>query len=177
MKTFLLAVVLLWPFAAAAQGGWRDMEGNPIPETAAAKSADGFHATLIVTPDQDWQEKWNTPPETVPHFSEASEVGPGGEPYILAFLSNPKRDPSGMTDVTCDFTVVRPDGTKSVDEADMDCFTTQLATDPTSVYLSAISLKYVAEPADPRGKWTVRVTMRDNHRGVEIPLEATFLVR
>lgn len=173
----LSTALLLSPFTAYAQSGWRDREGNPVPESPSSKSKDGFSAMLLVTPDKDWQEKWNTPPETAPHFKEAKEVEADGELFILSFLANPKIDDSGMANVTCDFIVIRPDGSKSINELNMPCFVTKLTTDPKSVYLSAASLKYVAEPNDLRGTWLVNITVRDNLRNVEIPLETSFSVK
>lgn len=176
-RAAVLAALLL-PLLASAQDGWKDMQGKPVEESESVKSRDGFSAMLVVTPDQDWQAKWNTPRETTPHFSSASEVGPGGELFILTFLGNPKVDPgSGMTDVACDFIVRRPDGSDSVRELDVPCFKTQLPGDPRSVYLSSVWLKYIAEPTDARGTWTVLVTVKDRLRTVDIPLRTTFVVR
>jgi hypothetical protein len=173
----MAATILFVSFAATAQSGWIDMQGNSLPETGSAKSKGGFSASLVVTPDKDWQEKWDTPPDVVPHFTEAREVSDGGELYILTFLSNPKLDPTGMTDVACDFVVTRPDGSKSVNEMDVPCFKVALATDPKQVYLSGTWLKVIAEPADLRGAWEVGVTVKDRIRGVEIPLETTFQLK
>lgn len=169
--------LLLLSFAAAAQSGWKDGKDDPLSDSDAAKSKDGFSATLIITSDQDWLEKWNTSPETIPHFTEGREVAEGGELAILAFLANPKVDASGMTDVACDFVVTRPDGSKSTEELDMPCFKVKLTADPAQVYLSAASLKYVAEPTDLRGTWNVSVTVKDRHRNVALPLRASFVVR
>ncbi|TAH45022.1 MAG: hypothetical protein E6R11_04230 [Rhodocyclaceae bacterium] len=127
------------------------MDGNPLPETEARLSRDGFSASLVVTSDRDWQAKWETSPETVPHFTEANEVSKGGELSILTFLANPLIGPSGMTDVACDFIVTRPDGSKSINELDMPCFNFELKTNPKNVYLTAASLKHIAEPSDLRG--------------------------
>lgn len=176
LKIFCLIPLLLAAFAVFADGGWRDKNGNLLPDSPSSKSKDGFAVMLLVTPDADWEEKWNTPPETTPHFSEATKVGPDGELFILTFLANPQLDASGMASVSCDFIVARPDGSKSVNELDMPCFETKLTTDPKNVYLTAASLKYVTEPADPRGEWTVNVTLRDNVRGIEIPLATSFTV-
>ena len=153
------------------------MQGNALPETETARSKEGFSASLVITPDKNWQEKWETPPEEVPHFTESKEVSDAGELYILTFLSNPKLDPTGMTDVACDFVVSRPDGSKSVDEVDIPCFKVALTTNPQQVYLSGTWLKFLAEPADLRGTWGVAVTVKDRVRSVEIPLKTTFLVK
>ena len=177
LLNILLATATLIMSSGALADGWRDREGNPVPDSASSKSKDGFAAMLLVTPDKDWQEKWNTPPEVAPHFSTAKEVEAGGEVFILSFLANPRLDVNGMANVTCDFVVIRPDGSKSINELDMPCFVVKLTTDPKSVYLSSASLKYIAEPQDPRGKWLVNVKLRDNIRGIEIPLETSFTVR
>jgi len=177
LGALLMTALFLTPLAAAAQNGWRDSKGDPVPESSSSRSKGRFSAMLLVTPDKDWQAKWDTPPETAPHFTEASEVTAGGELFILSFLANPQIDESGMANVTCDFIVSRPDGSRSINEKNMPCFVTRLATDPKSVYLSAASLKYIAEPQDPRGVWKVQVTLRDNTRRVEIPLETSFTVR
>ena len=174
---FSLLLTSLLPLAATAQDGWRSMDGTPIPESESRKSRNGFSATLIVTPDQDWQEKWNTPPETIPHFSEADEVHAGEELFILTFLSNPGMDGSRSTDVTCDFAVTRPDGSRSIAETDLPCFRTTLQGDPHNVYLSGAALTYIAEPDDPRGTWTVDVVIKDHHRAVDLPLRTSFVVK
>ncbi len=179
MTSLRLALLLasLLPLAVMAQSGWRTMDGTSIPESESRKSRDGFSATVIVTPDQDWQQKWETPPATIPQFSEADEVHAGDELFILTFLSNPGIDDAGNTNVTCDFTVTRPDGSRSVEEVDLPCFRVTLQGDPRNVYLSAASLKYVAEPDDLRGTWVVDIVVNDQHRAVQLPLRTAFLVR
>ncbi len=177
LKRLAGPLLLCASLGATAQGAWRDMNGVPLPESSTGKSRQGFSAMLIVTPDQDWQEKWNTPPETVPGFRTATEVSEGGELFILTFLSNPQLDAGGMTDVSCDFQVQRPDGSMSADEHDLPCFKVPLKADPRHVYLSTASMKFVAEPSDLRGLWQVRVTVRDLHRQVSIPLETSFTLK
>lgn len=179
MKSIRSFLILLFALSlpAFAQSGWHDMDGNPLPETESRRSQDGFSASLVVTPDRDWQAKWETPPETVPHFTEAREVSEGGELTVLTFLSNAQLSDEGMTEVACDFIVTRPDGSKSINEIDMPCFNYELKTDPTNVYLTAASLKYVAEPSDQRGTWVVAVTVKDRVRGVTLPLRTSFVVK
>jgi len=173
----VLSVALLVAASDGVAQGWSTPSGEVLPDTPASKSRDGFSATLVVTPDKDWKEKWDTPPETTPHFSEAREVAEGGELYILTFVANPMLDEARRADVTCDFAVTRPDGSRSVDERELPCFVATVDGDPKNVYLTAASLKYVAEPSDLRGEWVVDVTLRDNLRGVELPLRTSFIVK
>lgn len=156
------------------EGGWVDREGNRVPNSDAMKSVGGFGGWLVVTPDLDWEDKWNTPRETVPYFSEATEVRLGETLTILPFFINPLPDQDGIVSIGCDLKVIRPDDSVALDEKGLDCFTTKLQSDPRSVYLSAIYPKYVGETGDPFGTWIVEVVLRDNNRGVETPLKVKF---
>ncbi|WDY55882.1 hypothetical protein [Pseudomonas sp. PSKL.D1] len=160
-----------------AQGGWVDGNGRLLPDTDYAKSRQGFSASLFITSDSDWNEKWNTSPGTTPRFKTASEVSKNGELFILTFLANPKLDSTGMTDVSCDFTVTRPDGSRSLYEQGLPCFKTRLTTAPTLVYLTSAAMKFVADIDDPSGSWSVDVIVRDHLRGLSIPLHTSFIVR
>lgn len=172
MKTFAAFAAALW-FAAmpAFAQGWQDPQGNPIHETSSMKSVEGFAGALIVTPDADWQEKWNTPAEVVSHFTEASEVRLGGKLQVLIFFSNPQLDAERLADVSCDLEVIRPDGSKGVDQQDVECYRGPIPNEPAHLYMARPSLQFIAEEGDLPGEWTMRVTLRDNHRGVGMVLE------
>ena len=103
MKTliaFLLTTLI--GTAGAQEYFWRDKSGNSIPDTPDRKSENGFAGWLVVTPDQDWKEKWETPPETIPHFSEASTVRVGEQLFTLIFFANPAEGDDGIAEVKCD---------------------------------------------------------------------------
>jgi hypothetical protein len=170
----LLSATALSATAFLNGDGWVDRQGNPVPDSNAMKSIDGFGGWLVVTPDSDWAEKWNTPRETVPVFSEASEVRLGEVLTILPFFLNPLPNENGFVSIGCDLRVSRPDGTRSVDATDLDCSTFQLPGDPRSVFLSTLYTKYVGELGDPYGVWVVEMVLRDNVRGVEVPLKVSF---
>ena len=49
---------LLFAGAAQAQStGWRDDSGKPVAETASMKSQSDFAGSLLLTTEEDWQEK------------------------------------------------------------------------------------------------------------------------
>lgn len=56
------------------------------------KSKNDFAGSLLATIDEDWEKKWNTPPETKPNFNKAGTVPYGKKVFILTFFSNPLRD-------------------------------------------------------------------------------------
>jgi len=153
---------------------WRTGDGSKAPNTKNQKSISGFGGWLLVTPDKDWEAKWNTPREYIPHFSEADEVELGEELTILPFFANPKLDESRNYSIFCDIKIVRPDGRLSIDEIDIPCAQGALDTDPMSIFLTQTVIKYVGEAGDPYGEWTVYFNMKDALRGIEIPLETSF---
>jgi hypothetical protein len=58
-----------------------------------------------------------------------------------------------------------------VDEQDVECYQGPISGEPASLYMARPSLQFVAEAGDLPGPWTMRVTLRDNHRGVGMILE------
>ncbi|UHQ21974.1 hypothetical protein LVB77_15015 [Lysobacter sp. 5GHs7-4] len=177
--TAVLALALALPGMAAEPetGGWRSQSGEPVPDTDAMRSVQGFAGRLLLTADRDWEQKWNTPAEHTPRFDETDEVCIGGRLTMLTFLANPKVGDDGMTDVACDVLILRPDGSASTGAKDLPCFKVELKGDPTHIYLSATNLEFIAEPGDPLGRWTLRVTLKDRLRGVEVPLSTGFTVK
>lgn len=176
--TYALAMMaLMLPMTTFASDGWINGDGKAVPQTDAMKSSDGFAASLLVTSDADWRAKWETPPESTPSFTEASEVHLGGELFLLTFLSNPQLDENRVPKVHCDLRMLRPDGSTSVDERDVPCFTAALPGPPTLLYMTSVQLKFVAEASDPKGTWTAQVVVRDLLRNVSLPLQARFDVR
>jgi hypothetical protein len=178
MKTLAIAAACLAiSFAALGQSEtWKDQDGRPLPNTEARKSLNGLGGWLLVTSDADWQEKWGTPEQTVPHFTEALTVGRGKTVFVLAFFTNPKANSQGRADLTCDLDVTRPNGTTSIHQDDVVCFRGALKGSPTSMYLSAPVIGFTGEAADPAGTWTVRITLKDNVRNTVLPLKASFVL-
>lgn len=173
----LAAMALMLPLTALASDGWINKEGKAVPQTDAMKSEDGFAASLLITSDADWQTKWETPPDTTPSFTEASEVRLGGELFVLTFLSNPQIGGDDRPRVNCDVRMLRPDGSTSAEEQDVPCFTAPLPGPPTLLYMTNLHMKFVADADDPKGTWTAKIVVKDMLRGVSLPLQASFEVR
>jgi hypothetical protein len=164
-KAALLALLLTSnAFAAAA------------PETESQKTVAGFRGLLIVTPDKDWEKKWNTSPETIPYVSGASTVRKGGELFILTLFSNPQLDASEAASVSMDIDVTRPDGSSSSHAEDAVCVRGKLKGPPDNLYLCGQVVGFVAEPADPAGAWSVRVLLKDDVRKVSMTLATSFVL-
>jgi len=176
LSRLLLALCFGFQPATAADTVWHDRDGKAIPDTESRKSANGFGASLVVTPDEDWEAKWNTPPETVPTFREARTVKRGGAVTILIFFANPKTDARNTINVRCDLRVLRPDGSFSINANDVVCMKGPLRGSPTSVRLAAPVLKFIGEPQDPLGEWRVMVSVKDVLRETSLQLETSFIL-
>lgn len=173
-------LILLLTFCFSAQAfcdeefHWRMSDGSKAPNTKNQKSISGFGGWLLVTPDKDWEEKWNTPKENIPHFAEAEEVELGEELTILPLFANPKLDENKNFSILCDIKIIKPDGSFSINEVDVPCAQGVLETDPMSIFLTQTVIKYIGEKGDPYGVWTVYFNMKDVFRNIEVPLETSF---
>jgi hypothetical protein len=179
MKSILLPLVFMAGvhLAASAQSQssyWKDTNGKPVTETPSMKSKDGFAGSVIVTSDEDWKAKWDTPPENAPRFTKASLVPYGKKVAILIFFSNPKLDGQGDANVRCDLQIVDPVGKEVLSQKDQVCYTGKIKGSLYSLYLSAPVIEFSGDPGDPIGNWEVNVVLRDAVRGVELPLRTTF---
>ena len=158
----------------AKHEGWVTKDGKPVPNTNNMKSINGFGGWLIITPDKNWEEKWDTPSYTTPHFSEASEVEYGENLTILTFYINPLVDASGNINITCGVKIVRPNNTISLNQQNIKCINTKLKGSPRNIRLSPVVIKYSGDKGDPAGEWLVEVNINDKNRGVSIPLKSRF---
>lgn len=173
----LAMMALLLPFNGLAQSDWRNADGTPMAQRSASAAARGFSASLVVTDNPQWRAIWDATTGDQPRFEAAQDVRNGGELYIVAFLSNPLPGADGTSNVRCDVRVNRPDGSATMDQRGLPCFQGRPGADPGLIYLSSEGVRFLAEATDPRGTWTVRITLTDANRGVALPLQATFNVR
>ncbi len=175
--TYALAMMaMMLPLNSSANDGWINGAGKAMPETDAMNPAVacGIAAGHLRC---RLAGQVGTPPETTPGFTQADEVHPGGELFLLTFLSNPQLDENRVPKVHCDLRMLRPDGSTSIDERDVPCCTAALPGPPTLLYMTNLHLKFVAEASDPKGTWTAQVVVRDLLRNVSLPLQAHFDVR
>jgi hypothetical protein len=160
--------------AAESPGFWVDSDGKAAVDTPDRRSVEGFGGWLLVTSDQDWRTKWNTPRATTPKFTVTDSPRRGQKVFVLIFFGNPKLDINRAANVTCDIRLTGPNDTVPVDVRDIDCFKGPISMDPESIFVSAPVIEFIGEPEDPLGQRVVEVVLRDNHRKVEVPLRTVF---
>jgi hypothetical protein len=175
-KFFALMFLVAATPALAQTFLWKDSHGKPVPESSSQKSVNGVGAWLLVTSDEDWEAKWNTPSETIPEFTQASTVTVGKHVFILAFVANPTRSKQGDVNVTCDFEIERPNHVVT-HQNDIECLKGKPLGSERTLYLTKQIVGFVGEKEDPKGKWIVRITIKDLNRPVNIPLETSFTLQ
>lgn len=174
----VIALGLIVASAAFGQDGlWKDKQGNRVQETESRRSLNGLGGWLLVAPDANWREKWDTPSNTVPSFSEAKTVVRGKQVFVLIFFANPKLTAEGRANLTCDLDATRPDGTTSIHQTDVVCFQGILKGGPNNTYLAAPVIGFSGETSDPAGTWTIRVSLKDNIRNTVLPLKTSFILK
>ena len=145
-----------------------------MEESESRQSASGFGVWLVTTPDQDWQEKWNTPPEVAPRLTTASEVRRGGSLAILILVANPQPDENNRLRLACDIKVIRPDGSISIEMPNINCMDAPLVGPPANIRLADAGINFIAEPEDISGVWRVQVNVRDINRGITVLVKTAF---
>lgn len=173
-SSIIAACLGLLPLPGMAQSGWINAQGESVAQSPSRKTVQDMGASLLLTPDADWQQKWNTPSDTAPHFNQVDHVATGDTLFVLIFLSNPGLDAQRRADVVCSIRVIDPTGHAEQNTVDAPCLQTHIEGDPRHVYLAQVSLAVRAEASDPPGRWQVQVTVDDRQRGIRIPLASTF---
>jgi hypothetical protein len=158
----LLALLALSTVAVSAEVG-----------TESQKTVGGFSGLLIITPDKDWEAKWNTSPEAIPYSPSGTTIKKGGQLFVLTMFANPQLDTAGAASVSMDIDVLKPDGTSSSHAENAVCSQDKVQV-KLGMYLCRQVVEFVGEVTDPVGTWTVRITLKDDVRKVSIPLSATF---
>jgi hypothetical protein len=173
-RAVIFLCLLFSSFGFAGQGGGEEQNVGPDENTDPTTTERQFGGWLLLTSDRDWKEKWNTPQETVPTFTETKLVQLGEKITILTFYTNPAVDENRHIDITCDVKVMMPDNSISYEENDIVCADEELVGDPANIRLAYAVIDYVGELGDPYGIWTIEVTLRDRNAGTAVLLEDYF---
>ena len=175
MKRILMLVLLLIPTVAYCAGDvLLGADKNKWPETDFRMVRNDFGGMVLITPDADWQTKWETAPDTVPRFSEAATVKVGQEVVVLSFFVNPRVDEKGNAHVTCGLRVIRPNGTISAEQHGIECLNGKLEGSPDYIRLTPAVIKFVGDKNDPIGKWLVEIEIEDVNRSTKLELKTHF---
>lgn len=182
MSTVIFSLIFALAASAAASKPtpkgyfiWKNADGSPAPETESRKSKNGFGGMLVITVDEDYQKKWETPAETTPVFKALDgPVAKGKKIFILPFFSGYLLDKNGKADVRCDIKLTRPGGEASVLASDAPCAPDRPIPNASYILMGTRQLGFVGDPPDPVGQWLVEVSLFDKLRNVRLDLKSSF---
>ena len=152
--------------------GRQTFEQLTAEDSGQSGSVDGFSALVIPTPDKDWAQKWENIPSDQPfHCTEKKSLRVGEEIAMLLTFINPKPDAAGNIDITYDLKTTRPNG-KVTEQKNLKAAKCSFdGKNPKNVYLAEELTGFRGDPDDPVGVWTFEFKVRDNNRGVIVPLK------
>jgi len=111
MNWFFALLVALLPLAA--QGGWIDSTGKPIPDTESMRSAGNFGVQVVLAADEGrFRQAWNST-ATPPRLTTTDTVRLGEAVSALLIFHGCAPNAGGVCDVVCEFVVEGPDGSKT----------------------------------------------------------------
>ena len=104
-KLLLILIALVSLHAIGAENAWLGPDKSKWPDTEFRKTKNDFAAFLLVTPDTDWEKKWNIRPNgtvsvdtnDIPCMKEKLLGNPNNirlSPAIIKFVGE-KADPLG----------------------------------------------------------------------------------
>ena len=149
----------------------RDVQQN----TDNIKSKGNFGAQLWVINDGDFFQNWRKP-ET-PSIVPTNIVLRGQAAYTPIIFYGPARDDKGLSSVSYDITVRRPDNSVYSQNPDLVGFQNLGPADEKLIILGRNYATITLTPADPNGLWTVEAVVHDNISRVELPLVQHFVVQ
>lgn len=143
-------------------------------QTESRKVKNDFGGNLIVTPDENWLQKWSTPSDQVVYFNEADVVEVGKKLWILTFFVNPKLDSNGDANLVCTLTATRPDSSVASHHENFQCLEGKVEGALSNVRLSPAVIGFVGEQDDQLGEWTIDVQITDENRDTVLDLQTSF---
>ena len=148
----------------------RDVQTN----SDNVKAVGNFGAQLYLTDDATFYQNWNKP-ET-PTISPVQLALRDQPIYTVIVFYGPSRDGSGLSNVSYDLTVRRPDGSIFARRDAMIGFQ-NLAPDERELQLGRNYLTVIIPEGEPAGLYTVEAVVHDNNSRSTLPLKQTFAVQ
>ena len=149
----------------------RDVQQN----TDNIKSKGNFGAQLWVINDGDFFQNWRKP--EIPNIVPTSIVLRGQAAYTPIIFYGPARDDKGLSNVSYDITVRRPDNSVYSQSPGLVGFQNLGPADEKLILLGRNYVTLTLVPGDPNGLWSVEAVVHDNISRVDLSLVQHFVVQ
>lgn len=172
MKWCLTLIAILLPFAA--QSGWIDSTGKPIPDTESMRSAGDFGVQIVLTADEDqFRQTWNSS-KTPPNLSTTNTVRLGSTVSALLIFHGCSPNAVGLCNVASEFILEAPDGTKT--PAGDGPVWTGKPMQQRLLQLGQASLTVGLNQTDPIGNYKITANIKDKVAGRSLTVVARLNV-
>lgn len=169
MKYIILSL-LAFTSAVCSQGA--TLQREPSVKTAiCAQQANGLGGILMITSDADWQARWSIPAAQAPHFTPADRLKVGQAIFFLVFITNPQKDAASDVNVSFDLKLTDPNGKISQEKG--EALKGHYTGAPKDMALAPVG-GFDGEKTDPKGEYTLDVTLHDLNRKIDLPLKVKF---
>lgn len=161
MKRSLIFLATLLPLAA--QAGWIDATGKPVPDTESRRSAGDFGVQIILTADEaQFRRTWNSS-RTPPKLSTTGAVRLGGKVSALLIFHGCAPNARGVCDVVAEFFLEGPDGSRM--PAGRGPVWSGKPMQPRVLQLGHASMTVGFEGSDPVGHYKITANVKDTVSG------------
>jgi hypothetical protein len=172
-KAFLVFLAF-YGLASAQDFAWREKDGTAVPDDEHRKAKNGFGAMVLLTEDEGFFERWNTPDP--PHLDRLTKATRGVPVHVVVIFAGPGRNENGKANVTYDAKVLSPDGSTYCEFNNLEALKGAGAPDQF-LQIPPQSVAIRIEPEDPAGTYHVVIAIHDNVRKVELKLTEKFEVK
>lgn len=157
--------------------GRLDVSGLHEKDTDNARIVDGFGAMVIATADKDWSQKWmETPAEQPFHVTQASALRVGEQVVLLLMYANPMPDKDGNIDISYDVKTTKPDNNVTEQKNLTGSKSSAKGKNLKNMFLAEHLTVFIGEESDTAGEWVFEYRVRDNIRGVVVPLKLKLML-
>jgi hypothetical protein len=171
-RILFVVILTLCVTSHAEEFFWRK-DGKPVADSDSQKARGGFGALVLLVDDTKFFDDWKKP--DAPHFKSVVTAKRMVPVHVAVIFAGPGAGPSGTADVTCDVTVLKPDGSIYGEQKGLVA-TRDRVPSPTMLSLADERLVVRIEPKDPSGTYTVEAVVKDNVKKVELKLKERFTV-
>ena len=171
---YLLAATLTLGWLNAAESNPAPSAGKPAADTPDHKSIGGFEAQVFLTDNPRIFVDWSG--QKSPKIKPAEVARRGVPIYAGILFADHSLDAGGKANVTCDFTVRKPDGSVYAKEKDIPVWRSRYPAHAPGLQISEGSMGIIIDPPDPAGRYTVEAVVHDTIKKTDLTVETTFEV-
>ncbi len=129
---------------------------------------DGFVVIALITKDENWKEKWLSPPSKPPEFKGAYELAIGEKAYILTFFAGAQAI-NGEVILYCDIKTISPSGREKQYPANL-CYKNAKTPKPNYLHMVGLDIGFTRTKEDEIGLHKFEIGVEDKARQIRVPV-------